>query len=198
MISPAAPDVPVSRLGAAGSDSPQGGAGTTAAAGSHSDAGMAMPPSLDQAAAPVPLAPAAAIASTSSDGMTDPFAYCRSVNTIDAPDISYSGPAAPPAVLAALRDRGGPVATDKDRWRCDSQAVLACNANHSAACDLTPTVDLMVSYCAQHPDTRSVPAPNGSWSCNGTRPVIPRDQKWPVDRRGFFPGAWTRVAPPAG
>ena len=47
-------------------------------------------------------------------------------------------------------------------------------------------------------DTPSLPAPNGSWSCNGKHPVIPRDQKWPVDARGFYPGAWIIVPNPNG
>jgi len=75
--------------------------------------------------------------------------------------------------------------------------VLAC-ASPGAACAPTPTVEVMLSYCAAHPDTQNIAAPNGTWSCEGTRPVIPRDQKWPVDARGFYPGAWRQVAPPAG
>jgi len=124
-----------------------------------------------------------------------PFAYCHAVDTIDAPDSQYAGPAVPAPVAAAVGVTG---ATDQVRWRCAGQDVVACNANHGAACDLTPTVDSMIAYCAQHPDAKNIPAPNGFWACNGKRPVIPRDQKWPVDARGFFPGAWKSVPPPPG
>jgi hypothetical protein len=80
-------------------------------------------------------------------------------------------------------------------WRCAGGIALACNANGTHACDPTPTVQQMLDYCAKHPGASAMPAPNGSWSCNGTRPVIPEDQSWPVDARGFYPNAWVRVSP---
>jgi len=127
---------------------------------------------------------------------SDPFAYCQSVGTIDAPDAEYNGPGVPPAIATAL---GVPQSTpgDEVHWRCANRTVLAC-ASPGAACAPTPTVEVMLSYCAAHPDTQNIAAPNGTWSCEGTRPVIPRDQKWPVDARGFYPGAWRQVAPRAG
>jgi hypothetical protein len=124
----------------------------------------------------------------------DPFKYCGAIDTIDMPDNRFSGPAVPHAIAAALQ-LPDDTAADQVRWRCTNRTVFACNAKHSAACELTPTVDIMIGYCTQHPDTQDIPAPNGSWSCSGTHPVIPQDQKWPVDIRGFYPGAWIRVAP---
>ena len=82
----------------------------------------------------------------------------------------------------------------KVHWRCAGKVAYACYATTIAVCSLTPTVELMVAYCAAHPDTQSIPAPNGFWNCNGKRPVIPRDQKWPADARGFYAPAWTRLA----
>jgi hypothetical protein len=41
-------------------------------------------------------------------------------------------------------------------------------------------------------------APNGSWFCKETEPQIPEGQSWPVDARGFLPGAWVAITrPPA-
>jgi hypothetical protein len=148
------------------------------------------PASISDAASPVASANDTAPAPLTTYG--NPFNYCSAVNTVDAPDNRYSGPAVPPAVAVAL---GPGVPRNQVRWRCDSQQLLACNAK-GAACELTPTVDTMLSYCTQHPNAQNIPAPNGNWACNGTRPVIPRDQKWPVDARGFYPGAWSMVPPP--
>jgi hypothetical protein len=156
-------------------------------------AATAAPP---DAARPEAPPQAAATAPVAEPSLSDPFAYCAAVGTVDAPDQRFTGPPVPPAIAAALQV---PAAADPSqvRWRCVDRSVLACKADHTAACDLTPTVDTMIAYCAQHPDTQDIPAPNGYWACSGTRPVIPRDQKWPVDARGFYPEAWTRVAPPA-
>jgi hypothetical protein len=154
------------------------------------------PPAATVAASPSPAAPdSPAIADTGGpppDG-ADPFKYCAAVNTVDAPDARFAGPPVPAVIVAALP---GGTAIDQIHWRCSSQSVYVCNANHGAACDLTPTVDTMVAFCAIHPNTESIPAPNGFWSCNGKRPAIPADQQWPVDARGYYPGAWARVPPP--
>jgi hypothetical protein len=140
-------------------------------------------------------AAAAAAAASAAPGYTDPFAYCDAIGTADVPDSQYKGPAVPASVAAAL-GVSDPQAMQEVHWRCANQTVMACNANHTAACDLTPTVDYMIGYCAAHPDTKDIPAPNGSWSCTGKRPEIPRDQKWPVDARGFYPNAWVTVPAP--
>jgi hypothetical protein len=55
----------------------------------------------------------------------------------------------------------------------------------------------MMEFCTRNPGARNLQAPNGSWSCEGTRPVIPPDQNWPVDSRGFLPQAWVRVPAPS-
>ncbi|MDR3476040.1 MAG: hypothetical protein P4M09_30715 [Devosia sp.] len=157
-------------------------------------AASAAPAAAAAAASSQPSPTSSAAEASNSPTYADIFAYCRAVGTADVPDSQYTGPAMPDAVVKAL---GPAAAADQLHWRCANQTVLACNANHGAACDLTPTVDTMISYCADHPDEKQILAPNGFWSCNGKRPVIPRDQKWPVDARGFYPGAWKQVAPPA-
>jgi hypothetical protein len=142
-----------------------------------------------------PVSQTTATASPSAaQSFSDPVRYCSAIRTIDAPDARYAGPAVPPAVATALLL---PKSADPSQvhWRCASGVALACNANNTDACSPTPTVQYMLQYCGQHPGAASMPAPNGSWSCNGTRPVIPADQSWPVDARGFFPDAWVRVSP---
>jgi hypothetical protein len=141
---------------------------------------------------PAPAIPAAAAAAPLT--FTDPVHYCEAVRTIDAPDTHYTGPAVPPAVATALLLPKTAPASEV-HWRCANGIALACNANGTHACDPTPTVQQILDYCAKHPGASAMPAPNGSWSCNGTRPVIPEGQSWPVDRRGFYPNAWVRVSP---
>jgi len=123
----------------------------------------------------------------------DPFEYCSKVGTIDAPGSDWTGPRLP----ALIKEAVSPSQTSDRQihWRCAGGEVLACNADRAAACDMTPTVDAMIGYCARHPDAKDISAPNGSWSCNGKHPVIPPEQTWPVDARGFYPGAWRILSP---
>ncbi|HTJ59308.1 MAG TPA: hypothetical protein VL418_17375 [Devosiaceae bacterium] len=190
----ASPDVPAAAEPESNAVTPLASAAGMAA--SVSDAGRPdVTPDAAPSDAPLPLATQLAgdFATASPAGLSDPFVYCQAVDTIDAPDDRYAGPALPAAVASALDLDSAPPA-GQVRWRCAGQQVLACNANHTAACELTPTVDLMMSYCRKHPDAQGIPAPNGFWSCDGSRPSIPSDQRWPVDARGFFPQAWIRVS----
>jgi hypothetical protein len=153
------------------------------------------PANADAPAPATQASPAAAPAPAPAPmAFTDPVRYCEAVRTIDAPDSHYTGPAVPPAVATALLIPESTPASQV-HWRCANGIALACNANRTHACDPTPTVQQMLDYCAKHPGASAMPAPNGSWSCNGTRPVIPEDQSWPVDARGFYPDAWVRVSP---
>jgi hypothetical protein len=122
----------------------------------------------------------------------DPFAYCTGVGTIDAPDRRYDGPAGVPTIVAAL-----PAAGSAPQWRCFNGSVLACTATAAESCEKTPSIAEMTAYCAANPDARDLGTAGRSWGCRGTRPEIPLGQAWPVDARGFLPGAWSLVAPPA-
>jgi hypothetical protein len=135
------------------------------------------------------------IASLDPDHWSDPFAYCKAVGTVDYPDQRYSGPHLTEAIAAALRV---PVTSSPDRvkWRCDGGALLGCTSFRGSSCALTPSVTEMLEYCAQNPNAQGLLAPNGSWSCNETEPEIPAGQSWPVDSRGFLPGAWVEISPP--
>ncbi len=155
-------------------------------------------PAIAPQAAPVaPAVPAPTVAAAAPNTFDDPLSYCAAVRIVDAPDQRYVGPQLPPVVAAALQV---PLSTPPNqvRWRCLSRTPLACSTNNTHRCDVTPSVQEMVSYCAANPDAKDLPAPNGTWLCTGTTPVIPKDQKWPVDQRGFYPAAWVLVPPNAG
>ena len=127
-----------------------------------------------------------------STGLADVFAYCRSVGTVDYPDHRYSGPPVPVVVATAIG--APPSATpDRVRWRCLEGAVMACGSYDRVACAMTPSLNEMLEFCARRPGTRNLLAPNGNWHCDGTRPIIPTGENWPVDSRGFFPAAWVNV-----
>jgi hypothetical protein len=128
---------------------------------------------------------------------TDPFAYCAAVGTIDFPDHRYAGPMVTEDIASALRV---PASSPPDRvkWRCVDGAVLGCASFRGPSCAPTPSVEEMLAFCAQNPGAANLFAPNGTWSCNDTEPEIPRDQSWPVDARGFLPGAWVEITPPSG
>jgi hypothetical protein len=127
----------------------------------------------------------------------DPFAYCEAVDTADAPDSRYTGPAVPDAVAQKV-GATTPTEIASTHWRCMSANVMACRVTGKApVCDQLPSADQMIAYCKDHPDTGPIPVPSGDWVCEGGHPVIPKGQRWPVDRRGFYPPAWKPVPNPA-
>jgi hypothetical protein len=155
------------------------------------------PAATSPAATPPPPPPAVVTPATVSDSdapavFNDPLAYCHAVGTIDGPDGRFNGPAVPPLIGLALQQANGGV-QGPIHWRCENGDVRACDSRGRVVCELTPSVDEMLAYCGKHPDTKDLPAPNGSWSCKGKKPVIPPGQKWPVDARGFFPDAWVTI-----
>lgn len=157
-----------------------------------------LPLAVEQAPALADLASTGAIAEPEADmetaGWMDPFSYCSAVGTIDYPDRRYAGQIVFPAIADALRV---PASTSPDRlkWRCFEGEVLGCASYDRPVCAVTPTVAEMVEFCARNPNARELQAPAGDWACDGTRPDIPANQAWPVDARGFLPGAWLRIVP---
>lgn len=125
----------------------------------------------------------------------DPFAYCSAVKTIDFPDRRYVGPNLTGDIAKALNvpESSSP---DRARWRCVDGALLGCASFRGASCALTPTMAEMRAYCEQNPNAQNLQAPNGSWSCIETTPEVPAGASWPVDARGFLPGAWVEITPP--
>lgn len=126
---------------------------------------------------------------------SDPFAYCSGVRTVDFPDGRYVGPTLTESIASALKV---PVSSSPDRakWRCYDGALLGCASFRGASCALTPTIAEMRDYCLGHPNATGLQAPNGTWSCIETTPDIPSGSSWPVDPRGFLPGAWVEITPP--
>jgi len=127
---------------------------------------------------------------------SDPFAYCAAVRTVDFPDRRYAGPALTDAIASALKV---PASSSPDRvkWRCFDGALLGCTSFSGASCALTPTVAEMRDYCLTHPNATGLSAPNGTWGCADSTPEIPRGASWPIDPRGFLPGAWVEITSPA-
>lgn len=139
--------------------------------------------------------PAATVTVPVTGTFNDPFAYCSAVRTIDYIDSRYIGPRFTAEIADALRV---PLQSAPDRvnWRCVDGVIYACASFDWPACAMTPTAQEMVDYCQRNPGVTRLLAPNGTWSCEGTRPRIPEGASWPVDARGFFPNAWIPVLPP--
>jgi hypothetical protein len=148
-----------------------------------------------------------------SETFDDPFAYCRAVGTIDAPDARWTGPAVPRPIAEGLRrafdlpdsaplepfERG-------TSWRCMDGAVYACNVGANLPCSekadtsRTPS-PAIAGFCRGQPDAEIVPAyVTGratvyAWSCRGGTAVVEREVD-SADARGFLSGVWHRIAPP--
>ena len=141
---------------------------------------------------------------------TDPFAYCASVGTVDAPDARYTGPPVPTAVAEGLRRAfGAPPTAPADAftrgttWRCMDGKVYACTVGANLPCDAradtsrTPSAAI-AEYCRANADAASVPAyVTGrstvyEWRCAGGAPVIGRQFVQP-DARGFLSNIWHEI-----
>jgi hypothetical protein len=142
---------------------------------------------------------------------TDPFAYCRAVGTIDAPDARYAGPKVPDAIARGLRAATGAAPnTPLDRfvagssWRCMGGKVYACTVGANLPCQeqantsQSPT-PAMTSYCQTNPNGDIPAFVTGratvyAWSCqNGV--ATPGQQVWRVDARGFIANIWYEIIP---
>jgi hypothetical protein len=143
---------------------------------------------------------------------TDPFAYCRAVGTLDAPDARYTGPAVPASVVAGLAkalglgaETGFGPREEGVHWRCMDGTLLACTIGANLPCltnadtNRTPT-PAMIEHCASAPDAASIPAyVTGRatvyvWRCAGGEPEVVRATTQP-DARGFRADIWHEIAP---
>lgn len=125
---------------------------------------------------------------------SDPFSYCARVGTDHRPDPNAVQNGLPMALVQNLRQVRGAMAAPA-KWRCAEGKVMVCIDLGNANCSVTPDAQAMLGFCRANPNTQNIAAPAGSWSCDGTRPVIPPGQVWPVDAFGFYPGAWAIAAP---
>ncbi|MCB0108792.1 MAG: META domain-containing protein, partial [Caldilineaceae bacterium] len=159
-----------------------------------------------------PLATDANADNDAVSGATDPFAYCASVGTIDAPEGDFGGPSnpgVPSAVAAGLQQAMGlagdaPVAQNS-YWRCMDGKVYACFVGANLPCDSkantsdAPT-DAMNAFCAAQPNADAIPAAvTGhdtiyAWSCVDGKATA-SEQLFQVDAQGYVTDFWYEIAP---
>jgi hypothetical protein len=155
----------------------------------------------------------AAGTASAAESFHSPFAYCRAVGTIDAPDARYVGPAVPDTIARGLQKAFGVAASQPlapfrrgTTWRCMDGAVYACNVGANLPCPEKPPRDPQPSdgmreYCAQNAGATFIPmyvTGHGTiydWSCDGTTPKRGK-QVAELDARGFIATIWHRIATP--
>lgn len=143
-------------------------------------------------------------------GLTDPFAYCESVTTVDAPDERYTGQAMPETLLQTLLDQGIVQADSPDlrkfgfmQWRCMDQNLYVCLAGENLPCevkaDTSTTAHASIhDYCEKLinsdgtlPALVTVPSVY-EWTCVEREPKRGK-QVLSVDSQGFAETYWTMV-----
>ncbi len=142
----------------------------------------------------------------------DPFAYCKEVGTVDAPDEHWTGPPVPDAVIEGLiraADLPKDISREQMRqstfWRCMGSEVYACFVGANLPCQSKadtrriPTL-AMWRFCRANPGADNIPAAVTGretiyqWRCTGSRPTIVRQVDAP-DARGFLKRIWYRISP---
>lgn len=138
---------------------------------------------------------------------SDPFAYCKSVKTIDAPDSAYTGVAVPDSVANSLRTAmkipagtSDPTFSQRTSWRCMDSKVYACNAGANIPCtskadtSKTPS-QAMTDFCKTSPAADVIPATVTGrttvydWRCTSGAPAINKTVFTP-DAQGFISEFW--------
>lgn len=159
---------------------------------------------------PVPSQPTAMVTDPAQPLYDDPFAYCATVGTIDAPDARYAGPEMPASIIQGLI-RQGIVSADAPPefqqsavWRCMDGHVWVCHFGANLPClekaDLSqvPTSE-MVNFCATNPTAESIPAAVTGratvyeWKCGAGKPEAGR-QVFQVDPQGYLADFWVKLA----
>ncbi|HSJ56157.1 MAG TPA: DUF333 domain-containing protein, partial [Anaerolineae bacterium] len=146
-----------------------------------------------------------------SETYSDPFAYCATVGTADAPGPEYTGPDMPGAVVQGLRGALNVPETPLDVlengsfWRCMDGEVYACFVGANLPCeakadtDRTPTQE-ETDFCQANPNSDLVPAVVTGretvyeWRCREGTPEIVR-QLFEPDAQGYLPDIWYRISP---
>lgn len=140
-----------------------------------------------------------------ASGISDPFAYCAAVGTIDAPDRRYTGPNPPEPVARAVLYPGLP--SSQAHWRCMNGQVYGCIDGASVSCDMrvsssTSANQGMIEFCRDNPDSDFIPLAfvghynAHAWRCDRGVPAIFGDPILHPDARGFAAEMWRRIAPP--
>jgi hypothetical protein len=154
---------------------------------------------------------AVAAATPTAAVYADPFAYCAAVDTIDAPDVTYTGPQTPQSVAKGLQKALNASDTPLDMlqngssWRCMDGAVYACFVGANLPCeakantDQTPTQE-ETDFCKQSPNSDFIPAVVTGretvfeWRCRDGAPEIVR-QVFQPDAQGFLSEIWYEISP---
>jgi hypothetical protein len=151
--------------------------------------------------------------STSTRALSDPFAYCTAVGTVDSPGNPYVGPKTPDAVVMGFKAAAGlesstepmDVLRQTTVWRCMGGKVYACNFGANLPCDSKadtssePTSGT-TSYCEANPGAASIPmsvtghATIYSWHCVG-REAATLEQIDQADAAGYLKRIWYQIAP---
>lgn len=162
-----------------------------------------------------PLAPPSGGTSsvTPAKVFSDPFDYCASVGTIDAPDSRYTGDPVPDAVINGFKKAAGLEASTEPMdmfkkttsWRCMDGKVVACNVGANLPCsskadtNKTPT-QAMQDYCSANPGSDFIPmsvtghATIYSWHCAKDGAELLK-QIVDVDAAGYLANIWYAISP---
>ncbi|NTV63598.1 MAG: hypothetical protein HGA65_08695 [Oscillochloris sp.] len=164
------------------------------------------------ACSPAPAAtPTATTAASPAASFDDPYAYCTTVGTIDAPDARYTGAAMPAALVQAMIQRGlisadAPAAFQQSAvWRCMQGHVWICHFGANLPCQekadtsQTPTAE-MASFCAENPSADIPAAVTGratiyAWGCQAGKPTV-LSTVTSVDPQGYQADIWYELAAP--
>lgn len=145
-------------------------------------------------------------------GMADPFTYCDTVGTIDAPDNRYTGKPLPDNLIDAMMQEtiiGDDIPNISEpgfiTWRCADKQLLVCVGGATTLCDKkadtnnTPS-EGMLAFCKTEADADEIPvdamgvASVYSWSCEKGKPVM-GEQIHEVDAQGYPEDFWSAVGP---
>jgi hypothetical protein len=143
---------------------------------------------------------------------TDPFAYCASVGTIDAPDARYKGAKVPESLMAGMRTVMGFASfmpADEiargTSWRCMEGKVYACYSGANLPCaakadETRAPAPALETFCKREADADMIPAVvTGretvyAWRCRDRVPEIVREVTR-ADERGFLSNIWHEIPP---
>lgn len=138
---------------------------------------------------------------TQRTAITDPFEFCRHVDTIDWPVQSFPGGEIYEGPRQPFDEKFGSTVA----WRCWDGSVLGCYTGATAgACmkaneSTDPPAELRL-WCSQHADQYPPAAATGhstvyEWYCRGTSPTIVsrRVAREDIDGLGYFLGPWFEV-----
>jgi putative hemolysin len=141
--------------------------------------------------------------------ISDPFAYCAAVGTVDEPDAPYEGPSMPDVIVEGMVRLGivtadAPPEFQKNAvWRCMDGEVWVCHFGANLPCqekaDMSqePSQE-MKDFCGTNPTAESIPAAVTGratvyeWSCADGQPQVVK-QLFQSDAQGFLADFWTKL-----